>query len=126
MQSKQARKGRDAMEAEVLIALIGVVIASIALIFAAIQVYLNRQQLRLNTEQLHKNTEVNRGNIWLKLEEMSRHYEDVHLKLRPGGDWAGQDEQGGYKRPEENHEWTHIEDYMGFLEHFEDHAQQGG
>jgi hypothetical protein len=105
------------MKAEVLVTLIGVLVASFALIFTAIQVYLNRQQLRLNTKQLHTNTEVNRGNFWLKLEEMSRHYDDVHLKLRPGGDWAGQGKQGEYKGPKGNDEWAVVEDYMGFFEH---------
>lgn len=107
------------MRAEVLVPFLGVVVASIALIFTATQVYLNGQQLRTNTDQLHQNTEVNRGNFWLKLEEMSRHYDEVHLKLRPGGVWTGLDKQGRYKGPKEDDpsEWAEVEDYMGYFEH---------
>jgi hypothetical protein len=97
------------MKAEVVVALSGVVVASIALIFTAIQVYLNRRQLRLNTA-------VNRGNSWLKLEEMSRHYDNIHLKLRPGGEWTAQDVLGRYIGPKNNVEWAAVEDYMGFFE----------
>jgi hypothetical protein len=98
------------MKAQVIVALSGVVVATIALIFTAIQVYLNRRQLRLNTD-------VNRGNSWLKLEETSRHYDYIHLKLRPGGEWTAQDVQGRYIGPKNNVEWATVEDYMGFFEH---------
>jgi hypothetical protein len=71
--------------------------------------------VRLNTEQVRRNAEVNRGNFWLKLEEMSRYYDDVHIKLRPGGDWAEQN-TGKYKGPTPA-EMPSVEDYMGFFEH---------
>jgi hypothetical protein len=73
-------------------------------------VYLNRRQLRLNTD-------VNRGNSWLKLEEMSRHYDGIHLKLRPGGEWRAQDVHGRCIGPKNHVEWAAVEDYMGFFEH---------
>ena len=112
------------MKAEVLVPSLGVGVASIALIITAIQVYLNGQQLR-------RNTEVNRGNFWLKLEEMSYRHDDIHLKLRPKGDWTGKNEEGEYKGPgigkneegkdkspkEQAAEWAQVEDYMGWFEH---------
>jgi hypothetical protein len=77
------------------------------------------------------NTEVDRGNFWLKLEEMSYRYDAIHLKLRPGGDWRGKNEEEEYKGPgigkneegkykspkEQAAEWAQVEDYMGWFEH---------
>src|SRR5215217_1337817 len=112
------------MDAQTVATVLGVVVASFALIFTAIQVYLNNKQVRLNTEQLRLNTEqrrlnlvVNRQTFLLKLEEMTRYYDEVHLKLRPGGEWAGQDDKGEYKGPKTAAEWASVQDYMGFFEH---------
>lgn len=64
--------------------------------------------------QIHQNTEVSRGQFLLALEEMFRRHDTVHLKLRPGGEWA---ERG--KGPATPQELAELEDYMGLFEHCE-------
>lgn len=64
--------------------------------------------------QLHQNTKISRGQFWLELEKMFSHRDDVHLKLRPGGEWSSNN-----RGPSTPQEWLAVEDYMGLLEHCE-------
>ena len=64
--------------------------------------------------QVHQNTRISRGQFWLELEKMFSTHDDVHLKLRPGGEWSS-----GNKGPSTAREWAAVEDYMGLFEHCE-------
>jgi hypothetical protein len=69
--------------------------------------------LAFNVYVLRQNTKVNRANFWLTIREMISKHNDVHLKLRPGGDW------GDHKKgPSTHEEWAKVEAYMGLFEHF--------
>jgi hypothetical protein len=64
--------------------------------------------------QVNKNAKINRARFWLELEKMFQIHDPVHLKLRPGGEWAD-----GSTGPTTNKEWGALEDYMGLFEHCE-------
>ncbi len=64
--------------------------------------------------QVHQNTKISRGQFWLELEKMLAHHDEIHIKLRPGGEWALND-----KGPSTVKEWAAVEDYMGLFEHCE-------
>ncbi len=90
--------------------IVGVTVAVVALTFAAYQV--------------RQNANINRGRFWLELERMFRHHDDVHMKLRIGGEWSRH--PGGKEIPVEEvkgpsevgvAEWAEVEDYMGLFEH---------
>lgn len=76
----------------------GLILALISLIYLAIQTA--------------RNTKISRATFWLDLRERFAAYDDVHLKLRPGGEWtlpnAG---------PKTAAEWMRVEAYMGLFEH---------
>jgi hypothetical protein len=78
----------------------GIPIAALVLIYTAYQVYLN--------------TNISRGQFWLELEKMFSIHDEVHIKLRPGGEWAIKD-----SGPETVQDWAKVEDYMGLFEHCE-------
>ena len=64
--------------------------------------------------QLKASKQIARGQFMLTLKEMSSKYDDIHRKLRPGGQWAG-----GVGGPKNASEWAMVDDYMGFFEHCE-------
>jgi len=64
--------------------------------------------------QVHQNTKISRGQFWLELEKMFSDHDDVHLKLRPGGEWSTNN-----SGPSTAKEWATVEDYMGLFEHCE-------
>lgn len=64
--------------------------------------------------QIRRNTQISRGHFWLELERMFSNHDEAHLKLRPGGDWRGDN-----KGPSTSQDWIQVEDYMGLLEHCE-------
>lgn len=64
--------------------------------------------------QLRQNTSIARAQFWIELEKLFSLHDEVHLKLRPGGEWAGN--SGG---PLSVDEWMKVEDYMGLFEHCE-------
>src|SRR3712207_5634197 len=64
--------------------------------------------------QVHLSTNVSRGQFWLELEKMMSVHDEVHLKLRPGGEWAVNG-----AGPKTAADWAKLEDYMGFFEHCE-------
>mgnify|MGYP007118313577 CR=1 FL=1 len=78
----------------------GIPIAALVLIYTAYQV--------------HQNTIISRGQFWLELEKMFSTHDEVHIKLRPGGEWAIKD-----SGPETVQDWAKVEDYMGLFEHCE-------
>jgi hypothetical protein len=64
--------------------------------------------------QIRQNTKISRGQFWLELEKMFSQHDEVHIKLRPGGEWTSLN--AGPKTPED---WAKVEDYMGLFEHCE-------
>jgi hypothetical protein len=78
----------------------GIPIAALVLVYTAYQV--------------HQNIKIIRGQFWLELEKMFSAHDEVHIKLRPGGDWAKKD-----SGPETNQDWAKVEDYLGLFEHCE-------
>ncbi len=80
--------------------ILGAIIAVVVLFYTACQV--------------HQNTIISRGQFWLELEKMFSQHDEIHLKLRPGGEWSK--ENAG---PENTNDWVKVEDYMGLFEHCE-------
>lgn len=78
----------------------GAAVAVCALIYAAYQV--------------RQSTKISRGQFWIELEKLFNIHDEIHYKLRPGGDW-NKDGNG----PKTLEEWAKIEDYMGLFEHCE-------
>lgn len=78
----------------------GIPIAALVLIYTA--------------HQVHQGTKISRGHFWLELEKMFAQHDEVHIRLRPGGEWTANG--GGPKTVEE---WAKVEDYMGLFEHCE-------
>jgi hypothetical protein len=75
-------------------------ISAIALFYAA-------RQIKLSTR-------VDRAQFLLELRKMFHEHRDVHVKLRPGGDWTLNGDG-----PNSSEEWASIEAYMGLFEHCE-------
>ena len=59
----------------------GVVVGIVALVYTAIQVHLSRKANQTNLR-------VNQATFWLELERMFSKHDEVHTKLRPGGEWS--------------------------------------
>ncbi len=89
-----------------LIALLGIPSALAALIWTAYGVHLNRQ--------------TTRAQLWLNLREKFQGFDEVHLKLRPGGDWAVPG-----AGPKDPNEWAPVEGYMGLFEFCERLLEEG-
>lgn len=70
--------------------------------------------------QLRRSAKISEGQFLLELEKMLSTHDEVHMKLRPGGEWT-QNQSG----PSSVEEWAKIEDYMGFFEHCELLIQDG-
>jgi len=81
-------------------AIIGSIIAAVSLVYVALQ--------------LRHSVRIADGQFLLELEKMTYLHDEVHLKLRPGGEWS---KYG--KGPDTTEEWAKLEDYMGFFEHCE-------
>ena len=83
--------------------------ANIATIFGFILTIL---AISITAYQIYKNTRVNQAHFWLELEKMFATHDEVHLNLRPGGDWV--ETNSG---PNNLEEWGKVEDYMRLFEH---------
>ncbi len=86
--------------------IVGAIAAVIVLIYTAVQV--------------RQNTLVSRGQFWLELEKMFSLHDEIHIKLRPGGEWAKID-----AGPQNAEDWAKVEDYMGLFEHCEIMLEKG-
>ena len=53
-----------------------------------------------------------RARFWFEVEDRFSAYNDIHEKLRPGGEWSGT-EDGGPRSPEE---WRRVEEYLLLFE----------
>ncbi|MCW5849379.1 MAG: hypothetical protein KIT87_04825 [Anaerolineae bacterium] len=61
--------------------------------------------------QLQAAQRTAKGDFLLRLDEAFQRHQEVHRRLRPGGDWADSG-QG----PESVEEWIAVEQYMGLFE----------
>jgi len=77
--------------------IVGAIVGMAALVYAAFQ--------------LKHSSTTSKGLFLLDLEKMSNTHNKVHIRLRPGGDWAQNN-----KGPINHEEWAELEDYMGFFE----------
>ena len=80
------------------ISLLGILLSITAILFTAYTV--------------SRNTKVSRAQFWLNLRDRFSAFDDVHLKLRPGGAWSTNG-----KGPEKTEDWIRVEAYMGLFEH---------
>jgi hypothetical protein len=81
---------------------VGAGVAALALGFTAYQV-------RLNTKAL-------RAQFLLMVEEMFEPHEEVHLKLRPGGEWSSSIAQTKPPGPHTPEDWQKVEAYISLFE----------
>jgi hypothetical protein len=70
--------------------------------------------LALTAQNTDLTRRTGRARFWLDLRDQFEKHDAVHLRLRPGGDWAGA--RGG---PSTVDEWAKVEAYMGLFEHCE-------
>jgi hypothetical protein len=63
-------------------------------------------------EQMHATDKINNAQLWLSFRQFLTKYDEIHLKLRPGGKWR---EEG--TGPSSVQEWVKVEAYMGLFEH---------
>jgi hypothetical protein len=70
--------------------------------------------------QISQGTKISRCQFWLELEKMFAQHDEVHTKLRPGGEWT----RAG-AGPKTINEWAEVEDYMGLFEHCEFMLRKG-
>jgi len=82
---------------EVIAGLIGLLLTGIGLIYTG--------------RQIQESRKVARGEFLLHLDELFQQHNDVHLLLRPGGDYAEE-----RRKPESAQDWAAIERYMGLFE----------
>lgn len=85
------------MTFELTATIIGLVLTAIGLIYTGYQIYGAKR--------------VARGEFLLHLDEILQKHNEVHIRLRPGGDWASRK-----TGPKNNEEWAAVERYMGLFE----------
>ena len=80
-------------------------------------IYFGVRQLKATTAELHANTaqveadkRAQQAQFLLAFDQMLDRYNEVHNKLRPGGEWAG------VEADLEAEDWTEVERYMGLFE----------
>ncbi len=67
--------------------------------------------LIIGAHRVSKNTRINRAKLWLDFRRMIYEHDEVHLLLRPKGDWHASNEHPTDK------EMPKVEPYMGLFEH---------
>ena len=98
-------KGLELMSQELYI-LAGLLLTFIGLVYTA--------------EQIRHARKVSLADFLLKLDDQVRNYDEVHSKLRPGGEWS--------KRgtgPQTTKEWIPVEKYMGLFERIQLMVESG-
>lgn len=93
--------------ATLLLTLLTVVIAIAAVWYAA--------------RTLQDSIRVSRAQFFATVRGLLSNYDDVHAKLRPGGEWAS----GVPAGPQNAAEWARVELYMGLFEYCERLLEQG-
>jgi hypothetical protein len=78
-------------------------------------------------KQARENAKTAKAQFWILLRGIFALYDDVHAKLRPGGEWHD-DREKSYNRdkgPKTAHDMARIEVYMGLFEYCYRLLQQG-
>ena len=86
--------------------LLGLLLAFVGLVYTA--------------EQIRRARKISLADFLLKLDDQIRNYDEVHSKLRPGGEWS----QNG-KGPQAPQEWIPVEKYMGLFERIQLMVESG-
>jgi len=60
---------------------------------------------------LKRTDQIASADLLLRLDERARSFDEIHRRLRPGGQWAD-----GKRGPDTAQEWADVESYMGFFE----------
>jgi hypothetical protein len=90
------------------IALIAAVLTGIAVTVALWQL---RDSHKAAAVQMAQSNQYAKGQNWLLLRSVLTHYDDVHAKLRPSGDWYESS-----MKPDTTEDWARTELYMGVFE----------
>lgn len=77
-------------------------------------------QLAAAKEQLREGQKIAYGDFLLRLDEAFQRHQDVHTKLRPGGEWSKLGPDGKWREKEDGPEFPKegpaVEGYMGLFE----------
>lgn len=84
---------------------------SLETIAGLIGLFLTGVGLIYTGRQIQESRKIARGEFLLHLDELFQQHNDVHLLLRPGGDYAE-----GRRKPDSAQEWSAVERYMGLFE----------
>lgn len=71
-------------------------------------------------EQIRRARKITLADFLLKLDDQIRNYDEVHSKLRPGGEWSKS--SAGPQSPED---WIPVEKYMGLFERIQVMVESG-
>src|SRR5918912_1611258 len=95
------------------------IIAVITLSYTAVQVTLAKQASRTTAYQVELAEKTTRGQLWLQLRQLFTNYDEIHIKLRPNGEWYRSDLEPT------NADMPKVEVYMGLFEHCERLLEDG-
>ncbi len=96
-------------------------IAVTTLIVTALTVLIAIVGVWYAAKTLKDSIRVSRAQFFATVRGLMSNYDDVHAKLRPGGDWASEVRAG----PEKAADWARVELYMGLFEYCERLLEQG-
>ncbi len=91
---------------------IGLLLAAWGLKYAAGQLVESRKVAEESKRVAEESKRIAQGEFLLRLDEMLRHHDRVHRRLRPRGEWG----QRGGPSPDDGEAWADIESYMGLFE----------
>jgi hypothetical protein len=85
--------------------------AAIGLAYAGLQLRAARQSAEGARREAESGRRTTESQFLLALEDQFRVHWDVHVALRPGGEWTA-----AGTGPESNQDWARVESYMGLFE----------
>jgi hypothetical protein len=92
---------------------IGSIATAAGVLFAAWQLAESRKVAKESKRVAEESKRIAQGEFLLRLDELFRHHDVVHRRLRPGGEWG---QKGGGPSSNDNEAWADIESYMGLFE----------
>ena len=87
------------------------VAAAVGLAYAGLQLRAARQSAEGARREAESGRRTTESQFLLALEDQFRVHWDVHVALRPGGEWAATG-----AGPNSNEDWARVESYMGLFE----------
>jgi len=96
-------------------------IAIVTLIVTVLTVLIAIVGIWYAAKTLKDSIRVSRAQFFATVRGLMSNYDDVHARLRPGGDWASEIPAG----PQNAAEWARVELYMGLFEYCERLLEQG-